>query len=197
MTIETRAAFARRLDMHKSTVTRLQQAGRIVLTASGLVDVEASLVLIQETKGGRDDVAARHAAQRTTAKAAPGASGGDVAPATSEQHPPSALTEASRAKAIAESRRVIAQADKEEMERDRLANELIDRDDVDAAFKFVGATVRSILDVFPDQIAPLVAPVFDLAEVHALLTEACRNALEDFQAALKRQQEALKEEGEV
>jgi hypothetical protein len=68
---------------------------------------------------------------------------------------------------------------------------------VDAALKFVGATVRGLLDVFPDQVAPLVTPVTDLAEVHALLTEACRNVLEDFGAAVKRQQEALKGEGEA
>lgn len=197
MTTETRAAFARRLEMNKSTITRLAQAGRIVLTTSGLVDVERSLALIQDTRGGRDDVAARHAAQRSAPKEAERPAATDVAGATPEQPQPSALNEAARAKAMAESRRVIAQADKEEMERDRLAGDLIDREDVDAAMKFIGAAVRGLLDIFPDQVAPLVTPVSDLAEVQAILTEACRNVLEDFGAAVKRQQEAIAREGEA
>lgn len=64
-TTETRAAFARRIGINKSNVTRAAQAGRIVLTANGKrVEVEASLARWAETRGGRDDVAARHAETR-------------------------------------------------------------------------------------------------------------------------------------
>lgn len=62
--IETKAAFARRIGINKSNVTRAAQAGRIVLTAGGMVDVEKSVQRWYETKGGRDDVAARHAENR-------------------------------------------------------------------------------------------------------------------------------------
>lgn len=60
---ETRAAFARRLGVHKSTITRAEQAGRIVM-AGDLVDVERSVERWYATKGGREDVAARHAENR-------------------------------------------------------------------------------------------------------------------------------------
>ncbi len=62
--IETKAAFARRIGINKSNVTRAAQAGRIVLTPGGMVNVEASVQRWYETKGGRDDVSARHAENR-------------------------------------------------------------------------------------------------------------------------------------
>lgn len=40
--LESKAAFARRKNWDRSTVTRYAQAGKIVVTAQGLVDVEAS-----------------------------------------------------------------------------------------------------------------------------------------------------------
>jgi hypothetical protein len=60
---ETRAAFARRLGVNKSTITRAEQAGRIVM-AGRLVDVERSIERWYATKGGRADVEARHAENR-------------------------------------------------------------------------------------------------------------------------------------
>ncbi len=62
--IESKAAFARRLGVNKSTVTRAAEAGRIVLTARGQVEVEKSLERWHATKGARSDVAARHAENR-------------------------------------------------------------------------------------------------------------------------------------
>lgn len=203
MTTETRSDFAKRLGVHKSTVTRLAAAGRIVLTEDDLVDVEQSLALIEQTKGRRDDVAARHAAQRAAVMSEPQPTDENATaarnPATADATAPqqAVMNDAARAKALAESRRVIAQADKEEMERDRIAGNLVAREDVDAAMKFIGATVRSLLDVLPDQVAPLVAPVSDLAEVQQLLGEACRNVLVGLGEAIKRQQAALAEEGEA
>lgn len=41
--------FARLLGCHKTYVTRLKQSARLVLTAEGLVDVEASLELVKST----------------------------------------------------------------------------------------------------------------------------------------------------
>jgi len=64
---ESKAAFARRLGVNRSTVTRAAEAGRIVLTVRGLVDVEKSLARWHETKGGRFDMEARHAEKRGAA----------------------------------------------------------------------------------------------------------------------------------
>ena len=65
--LETPAAFARRLGVHKSTISRAISAGRLVLDG-GFLDVEVSLRLWQATKPGlRPDVLARHAAKRSPA----------------------------------------------------------------------------------------------------------------------------------
>ena len=76
--LETPAAFARRLGVHKSTISRAISAGRLVLDG-GFLDVEVSLRLWQATKPGlRPDVLARHAAKRSPA--IPGAMPADPAP---------------------------------------------------------------------------------------------------------------------
>lgn len=62
--IESKAAFARRLGVNKSTVTRAAEAGRLVLTPRGQVEVEESMERWHATKGARSDVAARHAKNR-------------------------------------------------------------------------------------------------------------------------------------
>lgn len=58
--VETKAQFAKRLGVNKSTVTRYDQAGRLVLAPNGKVKVEESLALIAATKGARGDVSAKH-----------------------------------------------------------------------------------------------------------------------------------------
>lgn len=63
MTVESKAAFARRLGVNKSTISRAAQAGRLVMRGNQ-VDIEASLARWHATQGGRADVAERHAAQR-------------------------------------------------------------------------------------------------------------------------------------
>ena len=70
-TTETKSAFARRIGIHKSNVTRAAQDGRIVLTADGRVDIAASLARWNETKGGRSDVEARHAENRGSVMSEP------------------------------------------------------------------------------------------------------------------------------
>lgn len=57
--------FAKHLGVHKSYITELKQAGRLVIAENGKVDVQASLLLIKETGDpNRDDVVSRHADAR-------------------------------------------------------------------------------------------------------------------------------------
>lgn len=185
-----------------------------------LVNVEKSRALLEQTAGNRDDVAARHAEARAkpaakerepdfafglaAASAPPPAPEGQPATERPPAGPPAGegerplieamereMAEARRAKVLAESRRVQAAADREEMERDKLAGDLIAREDVDAAMKFIGASVRSLSEVFADQVAPIVAPMSNLDEVHAALTEARRDELVRLGEAIERQQAAL------
>lgn len=178
----TQAGFAHFMGWHRSTVTRLKQAGRLVMQGSR-VDVAASLARIEETGGMRFDVAERHASQRLqqeTQKTAVAPSAGvgttegqGAGPNTAP--PPDAVTGERRSDAQA--RKEAALADKAEMEVQQMRGNLIPREDVDAALRAFGASVRAKLDVLPDQIAPLVAPVTDMDEVHALLAEHARGIL--------------------
>ena len=190
----TQAEFARIIQHDKSHVTRLKQVGRLVMQGSR-VDVDASIELIAATAGTRDDVKQRHEAGRADATVMPAASVEEPkwSPETirNEEETRSDLKEAQRIKAMAESRRVSAAADREEMERDKMAGDLIAREDVDAAMKFVGSTIRAQLDVLPDQLAPVIAPVTDIGEVHAMLVDACRNVLVGLGDAIEKQLNVL------
>lgn len=62
--IKTKTQFAEIMGVHKSTVTRWDKAGRLVLAENGRVKVEESQTLIAATEGGRVDVAERHAKNR-------------------------------------------------------------------------------------------------------------------------------------
>lgn len=65
--VETKADFARRLGVNRSTVTRGVQQGRILVNGQGHVYIKESLQQWNNTKGGRFDVEARHAAHRGAA----------------------------------------------------------------------------------------------------------------------------------
>ena len=64
---ETMAAFARRLGVARSTITRAAQAGRLVTRPDGLVLVAESLARWHATLGPRADMAERHALARGAA----------------------------------------------------------------------------------------------------------------------------------
>ena len=172
-TLERQAAFAARMGWNKSTVTRLKQHGRLVMDGSR-VDVEASIKRIEETGGMRDDVAERHAAARA-------GKGGKApeAPARGEN------------RADAQARKEAAAADLLEIELAQKRGQVIAKDDVDQALKALATAVRTRIDVLPDQLAPLVAPVTDLQEVHALLAEHGRLILSGVADELQRAAETL------
>lgn len=178
----TQAEFAARQGWHRSTVTRLKQAGRLVMQG-GRVDVVASLARIEETGGMRFDVAERHAAQRAqqesqkTAVAPSAGSGEGEGQGAGPVAPPAPDAVMGERRSDAQARKEAALADKAEMEVQQMRGALIPKEDVDAALRAFGASVRAKLDVLPDQIAPLLAPVSDMDEIHALLAEHCRGIL--------------------
>jgi phage terminase Nu1 subunit (DNA packaging protein) len=189
--------FARFLGLAPSYITALVKAGRVVTEGEGrgaLVKVAESVALIEATQAGRFDVARRHAAARrrganemtgdATARSTPE----NAAKRDSESHDLERLVDA-------KTRKESAQADQEEMKSAQMAGNLIAREDVDAAMKFLGASVRAAMDVFPDQTAPVLCAVTDLNETHAMLTEACRNVLHDIGVAIERQREQMARPG--
>lgn len=204
----SKAEFARLIGRDRSWVTRMQQAGRLVTDGHGRsmkILVAESRAAIEQTAGHRDDVASRHENARheqarqiapespISPPAMPPVQSIPESPADAETRSRLALEieSARHAKVLAESRRVQAAADREEMERDKLAGDLIAREDVDAAMKFIGASVFALLDVFPDQTAPIVAPIASIEGCHAALTEACRNTLVKLGEAIDQQKAVL------
>lgn len=205
----TRAEFARQMDVHRSSVTRWAEAGRLVLLTDGSVDAEASRQRILATSGGRDDVAARHAAGRMAPPTAqPGAQpaaagatppagaisgaaeGGSITPPV--DNAPGARFGETRADAQA--RKESAAADLLEIELAEKRASLLPREDVETAFRALGAQVRAALDGLPDQLAPLVAPVGDLDECHALISDAARGVLHQLAHQLDRARAELARE---
>jgi hypothetical protein len=68
--LESKAAFARRKGWNRSTATRYAQAGKIVVTADGLVDVEASEERLAASKDPlKEGVRQRHERGRRSAVA--------------------------------------------------------------------------------------------------------------------------------
>lgn len=173
----TQAEFAALMNVSKKTVTVWKQDGRLVMSGSK-VDVEASRRRIEQTGGTRPDVAARHAEER--AKKASG-------------HVDENKSKTDAGMRLQDSRAVKEQyaALKAKAEYETLIGDLIPREDVDAALRFIGATVRAALDVLPDQTAPLVAPITSLAECHEAIADACRDALHSIGAAVDQQKSEI------
>ncbi len=190
------SAFAKLQGVRPSYITKLKEHGRLVLTNDGKrVRVAESIDRIAQTAGGRIDVAARHASRRDA--------GGSIAAqdvgqgAETEKNAPEGEGGAGKDVRLVDAklRKESAQADQEEMKAAQMRGDLIPKEDVDAAMRFIGGAVRAALEVFPDQTAPLVAPIVSLDEVHELLTQACRDALMSVGEAIERQKAEIAKEG--
>lgn len=192
MTTETRAAFARRIGWHKSSVTRAVQDGRVVLTADGKrVDVEASLVRIEATRGTRHDVADRHAAGR--AQGHP-----DTASAIirlSWDHDAGLDTdEIGRRTRLAQMRKEEAEAERRALELRELTSALVRRDEVERALAGAVAEILGQLENAPDRIAPQVHGIQDMAQVRARIKDEIDHLCRAVAEALGRLADADREE---
>ena len=183
------SAFARLQGCRPSYVTKLKAEGRLVLTPAGKVIVGETLALIEQTRGGRPDVTARHDVQRAAGSDKSVSAG--QSKGSGEKTPKTPRSEGEERLVDAKLRKESAQADQEEMKAKQMAGNLIAREDVEAAMRFIGGAVRSALEVFPDQTAPLVAPISDLAEINEVLTQACRDALHSIGDVIERQKKEL------
>lgn len=195
--------FAGFLGVTPQYVTKLGQAGRLVRDADGTINVEASRQRIEETGGTRPDVAERHREGRAKKKqvgsavalAAP--SVGDLQQrfqARQEQQAQAAGIGGDLAGMSLQGARAVKEkygALRAKAEYETLIGNLLAREEAETAMRFIGGAVRAALDVFPDQTAPLVAPVADLDEIHELLTQACRDALHNIETTIRRQQDEL------
>ncbi|HEY1141971.1 MAG TPA: hypothetical protein VGE88_17480 [Lysobacter sp.] len=170
---------------HKSWVTQLRHAGRLVLSDDGKrVRVAESFARIKETEDpSRDGVRDRHAATREPAQGqgagtAAGAPAGDEAnDDEGEEALPAGSAAQRRARALARS----AELDMRKKERDELVElrQLLPAGEVEQALAGAVVTLRTALENLPDTLAPELAAVRDEAQVRVLMAEAIDRVLEN------------------
>jgi len=181
----TQAEFARRLGVSRAYITRLKQAGRLVMDGKRVLP-EATIQRLHDTADpNRDDVVRRHAAYRA-ARGDISVDGGHTPrgrsePATSATSgaPGADLDRAGstyqQARAVKERYAALqAKADYE-----RSIGRLVEIDEVRHAAAHIATAVRVSLEGLPDQIAPELASITDAAQAHALLVERIEDLLRE------------------
>jgi hypothetical protein len=147
MTTATQSEFAAHLGKDKSYVTRLKQAGRLVMTADGKVDVEASRQMLAQTADpGKSHVTERHAVAR------------GEAPREPAEQVEGAGRIYQQSRAINEKYKALSA----KTEYERMIGKLIDKDDVQAALDDVVSFARQGIENLPHRVAAqLVGKDFD------------------------------------
>jgi len=156
MTTATQSEFAAILGKDKSYVTRLKQAGRLVLTAEGLVDVQKSRALIDMTAdpSRADAVAARQKDQTQQRQSAN--PGGDTIG-----------TNYQTAKAVNEKYKALTA----KAEYEQLIGKLVDAEEARLFATDLAATFRGQMETLWDRLAPEVVALNDIEAIRAVMVE--------------------------
>lgn len=172
-----------------SWVSQLKAAGRLVIAEGELIEVEASLARMEATedpsKAGVVERHARDRAEKRAEKDAENPAGGGGASTQAEKHTHGGFKDH-------QSRKMKADADMAEMERDRLAGSLLPADAVEFAMDDLVAGVRTRLESWPDRLAPELYPLSTLESTRAALVEAVEAELHALSAQRRRRAEELR-----
>ena len=208
--ILTKSDFAKLLGLVPSYVTALIKAGRVVLDGDGRsarVRVAESLALIEATQGGRFDVARRHASTRR--QGANAGAGIPMVRSTPEngskrdsddvrtaweteransrtENLPNNAVEIGNSYQAARTVREKYAAMTAKAQYETLIKQLIPADEVNHILDFSGATIRALLEMFPDQHASMLTPMKSNDEVHEYLTQAVQHVSNEFLATLDK-----------
>jgi hypothetical protein len=180
MTALTKAEFAALRGWSKPYVSKLAKTGRLVLTPTGRVDVEATDRLVQGTSDpSKASVAARHQRERVQRSPEGRIPVLPIEPSPFVSHHMMVSAEdipdfqASRAhREYFESR-----LSESEYLKDRNAH--VEIEAVKSAAYATGRMVRDLLLGMPPQLAPELAAMTDHWEIEKRLTAALRRVLED------------------
>lgn len=194
---ETRAQFAARLGVARSTITRAVQAGRLVLHENGHILVEPSLKRWHETKGGRGDVEARHAQNRGAAIPEAGSAPENATAARKTRN------DAAISGELEGGSRAAYKAAALKYENDAIKLEIALRrghryplDAIRHEAMGIGGTLRASIERLIDQTAPRLAVISDEAARRQLLHEEARRIARiikhEFPRALRRMQREAK-----
>lgn len=170
-TLATQSEFAALLGKNKSHITRLKQAGRIVLTAEGLVDVEKSQALIAATAdpSRNAQVEARANEQMRQEHSAP------LPPPAQPQQESSIGNSFAAAKAVNEKYKALTA----KLEYEQASGKLVDASEARLFAADLAATFRGALEVLPDRLAPELVPLNETETIRALLVESFEQVLTD------------------
>lgn len=211
MTTLSKAAYARHRGVDRAHVTRLGAAGRLVLTADGQVEVEASDRLIEATGGMRPDVAERAAKMRAAGAAKSAGEGQDMGQGQKNEPARGAQaaggeTESSgggeNASPVIQAAEVFRRARTAKMHYEarravirvaRLQGRLAEVAKIRKCAGNDGATLRSLLENLPDQAAPRLAPVRDEAAAAQLVGDLLDDVADTLQGLLAKNVAALRE----
>lgn len=174
----TQKEFAEHLGVNKSTVTRLKQAGRLVLAADGRVDVPASLARIEATRGERHDVSQRWEEARRGAQAAQPAPA-SAPPAEPEPDAGLDVDHIGRRTRLAQMKKAEAEAEARIRQNAIEAGSLVAKSDVLRDMALALGEIKNALETLPDRVTPLVTGLSDDAAVRAIL----RDEIEQLQTA--------------
>jgi phage terminase Nu1 subunit (DNA packaging protein) len=170
MSSVSQSEFASLLGKDKSYVTRLKQAGRLVVTADGKVDVEKSRALIASTADPSRAAAveARASEQFGKERAAPQ----DNAIGNSFQ----------AARAINEKYKALTA----KLEYEKSSGKLIEAGEARLFAADLAATFRAALEVLPDRLAPELVALRDTESMRAVLVENFEQLLIDLSDKIKQ-----------
>ena len=175
---ERPAAFARRLGIHKSSVTRAIAAGRLILGDDGRLDIAENLERWESTRSGtRPDVAARHQANRIAAGIVTPAPAPETASRAQDDAPEAAIVPPADPAETAETlqdhqtRKITAENNLVKLGMALRAHRCYPLEDLRREALIIGATLRASLERLVDQTAPRLALMTAPQDRLALLQE--------------------------
>lgn len=171
----SQAEFAKNNGWSSSYVSQLKSAGRLVLTESGKVDVDASLQRISATADpNRDDVVVRNASARSQAPGTPSderVSGGYQAARAIKEH-------------------YLARQHK--LDYERSAGLVVEKSEALAVIGDVCVTLRQALESMPHMVAPVLVGK-DQDAIRATLKEEINIRLKEMERSFTEQVRQLGE----
>jgi uncharacterized protein YciI len=174
MTTVTQAEFARMERRDRAYITRLKQAGRLVM-AGDKVDVEASRARIAETSDpNRDDVKERWQAERAAPTAVPQ---GDFQKVAVNAENAEKIGNSYQAARAVKEKFAAMQA---KLDYERAIGKLIEKADASAAIEDVTSVIRQALENLPHRTAPELVGK-DLDGIRATLKQEVHAALADME----------------
>lgn len=192
MTTETKSAFAKRLGINKSHLSRGKALEWLVLE-NGLVNVEESLRRRESWASPQPHHRAHAAALEEGRRQGKNADPVYPKPPAPPSPPKSAsatqhhdMEDLNKRLKAAEVNKREQEAEKARMETEQMAGNLIAKEDVNFALDDFGATLRSLMENFADRYAPVIHPLQTLDDVHRALDEAATDILQTVHDQLAR-----------